>query len=393
MTSDANAPVFDCDQHYYEPLDAFTRHCPKGWEARTVQIATVNDRVRMLVGGKLDETVTNPTFDPIVKPGVMSDYFRGNKAGRQLSEYLAQREPLPVYYRDRDARIAKMDEQQLQCIWMLPSLGMGIEEGLQYDVPAASVAFKAFNRWILDDWGYNYQDRIYSAPYLAFGDVSAAVAEVEHGLANGARIFVVRPGAVYTEDGWFSPGNERFDPIWARLEESGATLVPHVAEVGGAGLERFTEHRGNIIGGVAPPLEIAVGHDRAIGNYLGALVCDRVFERFPDLHVASVENGAEFLPLLLAGLNRAGFQRPGYFATDPVEQFKQHVWVAPFWEDDLVEVVRYLGTDHVLFGSDYPHPEGLAEPRQYEKVVAELDDAEGERLIMWTNTAALTGIK
>ena len=390
--SDASKPVFDCDEHYYEPLDAFTRHCPKLWAARTVQIATINNRTRMIVGGKLDETVTNPRFDPIVKPGVMADYFRGNKAGKPLSEYLAEREPLPAYYRDRDARIRKMDEQDVERIWLLPSLGMGIEEGLQYDVPAAAAAFKAFNRSLLDDWGYNSLDRIYTAPYLAFGDVGAAVAEVEHGLANGARLFVVRPGAVYTADGWLSPGNPRFDPIWARLAEAGVPLVPHVAEVGGAGLEKYTEHRGNIIGGVAPPLEIAVGHDRAIGNYLGALVCDKLFERFPALKVASVENGAEFLPLLLAGLNRAGFQRPGYFASDPVQQFKEHIWVAPFWEDNLLEVVGYLGADHVLFGSDYPHPEGLAEPRQYEKVVAELDDGESARKIMWGNTAALTGV-
>ncbi len=392
MSDDAKAPVFDCDQHYYEPLDAFTRHRPKEWAERTVQLAEIEGRKRLIVGGKVDRTVTNPTFDPIVKPGVMADYFRGNKAGKPLSEYLAQREVLPAYYRDRDARIRKMDEQEIQCVWMLPTLGMGIEEGLQDDVPAAAVAFKAFNRFLLDDWGYNYQDRIFTAPYLAFGDVDAAVGEVEHGLDNGARIFVVRPQAVYTEDGWVSPGNERFDPIFARLAEAGATLIPHIGEVGGVGLDKYVDHHGNIIGGVAPPLEVAVGHDRAIGNYLGALVCDKLFERFPSLHVASVENGAEFLPLLLAGLNRAGFQQPGYFSSDPVEQFKQHVWVTPFWEDDLLEVVRHLGPDHVLFGSDYPHPEGLAEPRQYEKITAELNDPVAERKILWDNTAKLTGL-
>ncbi len=390
--SEAVLPVFDCDQHYYEPLDAFTRHCPKGWAERTVQVATIDKRVRLIVGGKTDKTVTNPTFDPIVQPGVMSDYFRGNKAGKPLAEYLARREPLPAHYRDRDARITRMDEQRLQSIWLLPSLGMGIEEGLQYDVAAAAVAFRAFNRYLLDDWGYNYADRIFTAPYLAFGDVDAAVAEVEHGLAHGARLFVVRPQAVYTEDGWVSPGSERFDPIWARIAEADAICVPHVGEVGGAGLDKYVEHHGNIIGGVAPPLEVAVGHDRAIGTYLGALVCDKLFERFPTLRIASVENGAEFLPLLLAGLNRAGFQRPGFFASDPVAQFKEHVWVSPFWEDDLIEVVGHLGVDHVIFGSDYPHPEGLAEPRDYEKTVAELDDPVAERKILWFNTAALTGL-
>jgi predicted TIM-barrel fold metal-dependent hydrolase len=390
MTEHATPPTLDTDQHYYEPLDAFTRHCPKQWRERTVQTAVINDRVRQIVSGKIDNTVTNPTFDPIVKPGVMAEYFRGNPQQKELRDILSQREPLPDHYRDRDARIAKLDQQGLQAVWLLPSLGMGYEEGLQYDVPAVGQAFKSFNRWLLDDWGFNYQDRIFASPYLAMGDIETAIGEVEFGLENDARIFVVRAQAVYTEHGWRSPGDPIFDPIWARVHEAGATVVVHVGEVGGSGIDKYVEYHGNIIGGVASPLQIAVGHERAIANYLGALTCDKLFERFPGLRVASIENGAEFLPLLLAGLNRAGFQRPGYFSSDPVEQFKQHVWVAPFWEDDVVEVVGHLGEDHVLFGSDYPHPEGLAEPRQYEKIAAELGDPTAERKIMWGNAAALT---
>lgn len=390
MSLGEKLPVFDCDQHYYEPTDAFTRHLPKEWRERAIQEATINGRTRLIVGGKVDMSVSNPTWNPIVKPGVMQEYFRGNPSGRQLSEYLAQREPLPDSHWDRDARILKMNEQELEKVWMLPSSGMAYEEGLQFDVPACVQAFKSFNRYLDESWGFAYQDRIFTAPYLYFGDVDAAVSEIEWGLSRGARIFVVRPNATYTEDGWLSPGDEAFDPIWARLNESGATLVPHVAEIGGVGLDKYVSHQGNIIGGHAPPLEVAVGHDRAIGNYLGALTCDKVFERFPGVRVASVENGADFLPLLLAGLKRASFQRPGYFASDPVQQFRDHVWVAPFWEDDLHEVVAMLGTEHVCFGSDYPHPEGLAEPREYEKLAAELGDEAGARRIMYENTLALT---
>lgn len=384
------APVFDSDEHYYEPLDAFTRHCPKEWRERTVQTAVIEGRTRQIVAGVVSHTVTNPTFDPIVKPGAMTDYFRGNPQKRSLLDILSEREPIPSYYRNRDDRLAKMDEQGLQAVWMLPTLGMAYEEGLQFDPPAAAQAFKAFNRWLLDDWGYNYQDRIFSSPYLAFGDVDAAIAEIEHGLANDARIFVVRAQAVYTDGGWRSPGDPVFDPIWARVQEAGATVVVHVGEVGGSGLDKYVEYRGNIIGDIASPLQIAVGHERAIANYLAAVTCDRLFERFPHLHIASVENGAEFLPLLMSGLNRAGFQRPSYFASDPVQQFRDHVWVAPFWEDNLLEVVGHLGADQVLFGSDYPHPEGLAEPRQYEKVTAELNDPVAERKVMWGNAAKLT---
>ena len=390
MTGTDLPPVLDVDQHYYEPLDAFTRHCPKQWRERTVQTAVIGNRTRQIVGGVVNNSVTNPTFDPIVKAGAMTDYFRGNPQKRSLLDILSEREPIPSHYRNRDDRLAKMDEQDLQAVWMLPTVAMGYEEALQFDPPAAGQAFTAFNRWLLDDWGYNYKDRIFSSPYLAFGDIPAAVAEVEHGLDNGARIFVVRAQATYTDGGWRSPGDQIFDAIWARIHEAGAVMVVHVGEVGGSGLDKYVEYRGNIIGDIASPLQIAVGHERAIANYLAAVTCDKLFERFPDLKIASVENGAEFLPLSLSGLNRAGFQRPGYFASDPVEQFREHVWVSPFWEDNLLDVVEHLGVEQVLFGSDYPHPEGLAEPRQYEKVAAELNDPLAERKVMWDNAAKLT---
>ena len=120
------------------------------------------------------------------------------------------------------------------------------------------------------------------------------------------------------------------------------------------------------------------------------MTCDKLFERFPNLTIASVENGAEFLPLLISGLNRAGFQRPGYFASDPVRAVPRTRGCLPSGRDNLLDVVKHLGVDQVLFGSDYPHPEGLAEPRQYEKVAAELNDPVAERKVMWDNAAKLT---
>ena len=56
---------------------------------------------------------------------------------------------------------------------------------------------------------------------------------------------------------------------------------------------------------------------------------------------------------------------PHAFDEDPVEAFKRNVYVSPFHEDDLGKLVEVMGADHILFGSDYPHPEGLAEPCSY----------------------------
>ena len=85
----------------------------------------------------------------------------------------------------------------------------------------------------------------------------------------------------------------------------------------------------------------------------------------PDLRVVSVENGSEWVAPLLHRFEDAHRKMPQTFDEDPVEVFKRNVWVSPFHEDDIGELVGMIGADHIVFGSDFPHPEGLAEPCSY----------------------------
>jgi len=50
---------------------------------------------------------------------------------------------------------------------------------------------------------------------------------------------------------------------------------------------------------------------------------------------------------------------------DPVEEIKNRIHISPFYEDGISDLVDLIGVERVLYGSDYPHPEGLAEPRHY----------------------------
>ena len=94
-----------------------------------------------------------------------------------------------------------------------------------------------------------------------------------------------------------------------------------------------------------------------------------------------MENGAEFLPELFRRLRSIDRKMPGYFGDDPVEVFRRHVWINPFWEDDLASVVEWMGADRVLFGSDWPHIEGLPEPLDYLTETKVLDDGQRRRVL------------
>ena len=73
--SELDYAAFDADNHYYEALDAFTRHVPAAMQPRCVEWCEMNGRRYHVVGGVVSHAVTNPTFDPIAKAGAMHDYL------------------------------------------------------------------------------------------------------------------------------------------------------------------------------------------------------------------------------------------------------------------------------------------------------------------------------
>jgi predicted TIM-barrel fold metal-dependent hydrolase len=389
---DLGYQAFDADNHYYEALDAFTRHLDPRLGPRTIQWAEIGGRKYHVVAGRVSRAVVNPTFDPVAKPGAMHDYFRGNPEGRSPLEFLRDRERIRPEYRDRDARLRALDGYGLEAIWLFPTLGVLYEELLKHDPEAVTITFRAFNRWLEEDWGFAYRERIFAAPYLSLADVRWATAELEWALGHGARVVCMRPAAVWTADGPRSPADSAFDPFWARVNEAGITVVAHAADSGYTthGYARdgfsatFEDH-------FAPNVRL-FNIERAIHDFLATLVFERLFERFPNLRVASVENGSEFLPGLFRTLRSVARKYVGWFQGDPVETFRRHVWVNPFWEDDVREVVDHVGAERVIFGSDWPHIEGMPRPLDYARELAPFDDG-AQRQILRDNARALNALR
>lgn len=373
--------AFDGDNHYYEALDAFTRHLDPRLGPRVIEWATIGGRRYHVIGGRVSRAVTNPTFDPVAPAGAMAEYFRGNASGRSPREYLSAREPIRPEYRDREARLAVMDEQGLERVWLFPTLGMIYEELIHDDPVGAALMFRAFNRWLAEDWGFHNQDRIFAAPYITLADVDAAVGELEFALDRGATVVCMRPAAPTTAAGRRPPGDPMFDPFWARVNEAGITVVAHAGDSGVSSNGYAVDGFAATFEGAGRPTVKMFAMERAIHDFLASLVFDRLFERFPNLRIASVENGSGFLPGLFKQLRSVARKMPGYFHEDPVESLRRHVWINPFWEDDVHEVVDLMGDDRVVFGSDWPHIEGMPRPLDYAVELKEFDGATRRRIL------------
>jgi predicted TIM-barrel fold metal-dependent hydrolase len=380
--------VFDSDNHYYEATDCFTRHVPRSMAKRCVQWATIDGRERLLVGGRINRFIPNPTFDPVGRPGALQAFFKG-QAATTVEEAFGDLEPIRPEYRDREARLRVMDDQGLDGAWLFPTLGVGIEEALGHDAEAAMTTFSAFNSWLHEDWGFSYRDRIFAAPYLCLIDLDGAVAELERVLDLGARVLCVRPGPVRTATGTTSPFIEAFDPFWARVNEAGVTVALHGGDSGYSAHVSAWEPDTEAKAFFATPLYRALTNNRAITETMLAVLCHRVLERHPRVRLASIENGSGWVPHVLKLVERSAAMTPGWFGEPPTDVFRRQVWVSPFWEDDPVTAVATIGADRTLFGSDWPHIEGLADPASYRDELAGLPPEAIDR-VMQGNALELT---
>lgn len=393
---------FDADQHYYEATDAFTRHIDPKMAKRCMQWADIGGKQRLLVGGKVNKFIPNPTFDPIAAPGSLEDYFRGrNTGGLDLKTMFGELDPITDHpeYRNREARVRQLDEQGLDGALLFPTLGVGMQEALRRDLPALHAAFAAFNAWLDEDWGFDRGDgRLYAAPMITLADPVLAEAEVSRVLDAGAKLLVTIPGPVPDGgDSYVSPAHPRFDRVWGLIAEAGVPMVLHAGLSGVGHYGRFwrTTEPGQGGGGFEgfkhASFPLVAFADRGISDTLASMVCHGLLERFPALRIASIENGAMWLPDLLRNLSDAYGKMPFGFKEHPVEQFRRQVWIAPYYEDDMTRLRDAVGIERLMFGSDFPHTEGLADPCAFVKDIPEFDDAE-TKVVMRDNVREFLGL-
>jgi predicted TIM-barrel fold metal-dependent hydrolase len=381
----------DADNHYYESLDAFTRHLPKEFKRRGVRPVQSGKRVELLINDRVNRFIPNPTFDPIIVPGCLDSFFRGKTPDGADRSQLMKVEPLRIEYRDRDARVKVAEEQGLDAALLFPTLGCGVEEALRTDVPATMASITAFNRWLEEDWGFAYRNRLIAVPMLSLADPDAALAEVKSLLQRGARIVHVRPAPVPTGTGGRSLGHPLHDRVWAALAEAG---IPVAFHLGDSGYNAFAGAWGSAdtfeAFGAVDVLSRLVVSDRAIHDTIGSMVIDGVFRRHPALRVASVENGSDWLHWLVKRLRKLANQTPSAFCEDPLDTVRRHVWVTPYLEDDLRALADLIGVERILFGSDWPHGEGVAQPLDFAVELSMFGEPEVRR-IMRENCLELLG--
>src|SRR4051794_1432114 len=359
--------LVDFDQHSYEADDCFTRFMPKDKiESAIYPIRNSAGRKVLLAGNRIVNALEGD-LDNVNLPGSLVEMLKARSSGEAVD---ADRfyGPIEIEYRNRDARVKQLTEQQIDHSIMYPGGWALMAEAYLEGIDPLYDNLTAFNRWIEEDWGFAYQNKIFAPAMLSLRDLDRAVAELDRVLAAGAKFIYLPAGPAYGR----SPGDPYFDPFWARVNEAKAVICYHISEF------YYQENVASAWGWkLGPPFQFSAWQwqnsygERPITDTLSALIFDNLFGRFPDIRVLVSEFGASWTPHFVKHMDKSrGMARLGPWIGGPLKErpstiFKNHVRVVPYPEDDTVALADQLGgTEALVMGSDWPHAEGLREPAE-----------------------------
>lgn len=382
-------PLFDADNHLYETQDSLTQFLPAHYKD-AIQYVQINGRTKIAVRGQITEYIPNPTFDVVARPGAMEEYFKnGNPDGKSRREIFGEPIRSIPAFREPGPRLELMDELGVDRSLMFPTLASLIEERMRDDPALIHVVVHALNQWLYEVWGFNYQNRIFTTPVISLPILDKAIEELDWVVQRGARVILVRPAPVPGYRGPRSFAVPEFDPFWQRCVEHDVLVAMHTSDSG------YARYDAEWDGGNQEYLPFEthamsmLNEWRPVQDAVASWVIHGALYRHPKLKVAVIEAGSRWLFPLLDGIAELHKKSPESFpGGDPIEIIKNRIHVSPFYEDGVSDLVNLIGVERVLYGSDYPHPEGLAQPTHYADALVHLP-VEDQAKIMGGNLARL----
>jgi len=357
--------TFDADNHFYETKDAFTRHLPKEYEG-AIKYVEVDGRTKIVVRGTISDYIPNPTFDVVARPGAQEAYFRsGNPEGKSYRELIGEPMRSIPAFRAPEPRLEVMDEMGIDQTLIFPTLASLLEERMRDDAELTHAAIHALNEWIYETWTFNYRDRIFATPVVTLPIIDKAIAELEWCVERGAKTVLIRPAPVPVPSGSRSFAMPYFDPFWQKVVEADIPIAMHASDSGYARLMGEWTGPTEYLPFTLEPFKMMILSHRPALDAAASMTTHGLLSRFPELRIVFVENGGEWVAPLFKDLSLIYKRVPQAFIEDPVEAFRRNCWISPFHEDDFEELIDAMGADHLVFGSDWPHPGGLAEPRSF----------------------------
>jgi predicted TIM-barrel fold metal-dependent hydrolase len=246
-----------------------------------------------------------------------------------------------------------MDAQGIDVAVLYPSIGLFVPYLSELSAAAAADACRSYNEWIAS-YCASGDGRLFAAGILPLADLDRAEREVAWCADVGLVAMMARPNHLYGRN----LGDPAYDRVYAAMADRGLVLAVHE----GLGLRGHPTIGADRFTGFGP--RHAMSHPMEQMAAMASLVFDGALERHPALRVAFLESGTGWLPYWLHRLDEhrewlAGSEA-ACLSLGASEYFARQCAISSEADDDLAaSVVAAVGADHVLWASDFPHPDAV----------------------------------
>ena len=341
--------VIDTDSHWSEPYDLWTSRAPAKWRERVPQMVERSGKRRWWFDG--DIPIGLPIASSVIDPD--GEKITGT-AFFDMDNEVVHRASF-----DPEARVAMLDHLGIHAQIMYPNVaGFGNQNFLKSPDEALRLLSVEIYNDALAEFQTDTGQRVFGMALLPWWNLDAAVREIERAHANGLRGIVTCTNP--EEAGLPDMGTKHWDPIWQTCSDLHMPVNFHIGSskgnmdfFGRAPWPSFGEERKLAVGSA----NLFMGNARTVGN----LIYSGIPERFPDLKFVSVESGVGWLPFFLEMLDHQLTETAPNELADlsllPSEYFRRQFFGCFWFERSTIKpTVDFLGSECLMFETDFPHP-------------------------------------
>lgn len=372
--------LISADTHVTEPLTLWDR-LPDHLRAQAPHVEVRDGRTCVVVEGRV---LTRMRVPRRLRRDTRWDADDAAPDGAELAA-LAEREELEEMMSraagDPDERLRDLDRDGVWAEVMYPNQLVFVLYRLNN--PELQIALcRLYNDWLIDT--FSGSERFIPVAALPVLDVAAAVDELRRASSKGYRAATLPVHPDHCAEPYNQPS---YEPLWSAAEELGVPLHFHA----GSGRDQRPAHNP---GGAVINYVITVGGADETVSYLTG---SGVLARHPELRVVMVECGSGWLAWVLHAMDDA--YREHHLMVEPKldllpsEYFRRQGFVTFQYDPVGLHNIAFTGAQCLMWGSDYPHPEGTwPESRRY--LERQMDGVADEtvRAIVWDNAARLYGV-
>jgi predicted TIM-barrel fold metal-dependent hydrolase len=378
--------MLDSDRHVIEPIEMWKEYLPPEYKdgAPYEKIVAPEETLEQRLA-RLGPKGMLPITPTLMLDGEPAWNRFTERAMVELAWSIAQRTVAYAQGITPSHHLRTLEETGMDAAFLYPTMGLCLLriDGME---PARATAFaRAYNHW-LRDFCRADPERLRAVGALCLHEPEALPGEVERIASFGWKAVVIPPNPV----GGRTLAHPAYEPFWSTCERLSISVSLHEGSnvrLPTAGAERFFTRFA--LNASSHPLEQMLA--------ILTLIEGGVLERHPRLRVGFFEAGCGWLPYWLWRLDNTYQFMAGEVAENvrmkPSEYFRRQCFIAVEPEEPgILEVIRLLGTDNLLFGTDYPHADHGDDIVDHLMGLRAVLPEDALRKLLWDNPARYYGL-